>query len=736
MVRGCIVGLVLLLASLAHATTYEVGPGKPLANVGDVPWEALNAGDTVLIYARPTPYREKWVISRAGTANAPITVRGVQDAGGNLPVISGDNATTRLQLDYTNESRGVIKIGTASPDVLPQYIVIENLDVRSARPGYTFTDDTGTAGVAYGANAAAIYVERAQHLTIRGCTLHDAGNGLFVGIFNGDTQDVLVDGNYIYDNGNVGSAFEHNNYTAAVGIVFQRNRFGPLRPGCDGNNLKDRSIGTVIRYNWIESGNRQLDLVDAEDDPSLITDPRYRTTFVYGNVLIEPDGAGNSQIVHYGGDSGDPTIYRKGVLHFFNNTVVSTRAGNTTLLRLSTNDETADVRNNLVYVAASGDKLAMLDSDGALELRGNWFKTGFVASHSGLTGTIATPVANVVGASPGFVDETGQDFTLTAASAARDAATSLNAAVLPANDVVRQYVKHQLDQARPSVGPRDIGAFELASGGPTATPSVTATAGATGTPGATATRTATPSATRSATPSGTPGSSAAPSATRTPTPTATTGATASRTLTPGATPSGVATPTAPAATSTATIVAMGGKRLVVTDRAGDATKRTISVLVKDAAVDTSVATGIDPLADGATLQIYNANGSGESVCLPLTSTGGSWAVRGSAAHPTYRYRDPRFTNGPCRAATVTHGKLLTVTCAARTSPIAYSLDEPSQGAIAVRFASGGTIWCAEFGGRVQRDTTADPQVNGGRGRFSAVNAPPPAPCPAPPVACP
>ncbi len=677
MTRSCIVVMVLLVASAAGATTYEVGPGKPLANVGDVPWEALAAGDTVLIYARPTPYREKWVISRAGTAVAPITVRGVADASGNLPVISGDGATTRLQLDYTNESRGVIKIGTASPDVLPQYIVIENLDVRSARPGYTFTDDAGTPGVAYNANAAAIYVERAQHLTIRGCMLHDSGNGLFVGIFNGDTQDVLVDGNDLYDNGNVGSAFEHNNYTAAVGIVFQRNRFGPLRPGCDGNNLKDRSIGTVIRYNWIESGNRQLDLVDAEDDPSLVSDPRYRTTFVYGNVLIEPDGAGNSQIVHYGGDSGDPSIYRKGVLHFFDNTVVSTRSGNTTLLRLSTDDETADVRNNVVYVTAPGNRLAMLDSAGTLELRANWFKSGFVASHSGLTGTITTPVPNVTGTSPGFVDEAGQDFHLTAASACRDAATALNAAVLPAHDVVRQYVKHQLDEPRPSDGARDIGAFEYASGQATPTP------GATGT--------------RSATPTG------------------------------GGTPS---------PTAAATPVPVGGKKLLIKDRPGDATKRVVTVQLQDAAIDTSLATGIDPVADGATLQLYNANGSGESVCLALPSVAESWRATGKAAQPTYRYRDRFFTNGPCSTAQVKHGKFVKVSCRAKASPIGYSLDEPSQGAVAVRVTSGATTWCAVFGGRVRRDSGTDPPVDRGRGQFNATGAPAPVACPAPPAACP
>src|SRR5689334_12521312 len=107
--RLALAALLLSVAAAAQATTYEVGPGKPLANVGDVPWESLAAGDTVLIYARPTPYREKWVISRAGTAAQPITVRGVADASGNLPVISGDGAATRLQLDYTNESRGIIK---------------------------------------------------------------------------------------------------------------------------------------------------------------------------------------------------------------------------------------------------------------------------------------------------------------------------------------------------------------------------------------------------------------------------------------------------------------------------------------------------------------------------------------------------------------------------------------------------------------------------------------------------
>lgn len=38
---------------------------------------------------------------------------------------------------------------------------------------------------------------------------------------------------------------------------------------------------------------------------------------------------------------------------------MSTRMGNTTLLHLSTDDETADVRDNVVYVTAPGNRVAI-----------------------------------------------------------------------------------------------------------------------------------------------------------------------------------------------------------------------------------------------------------------------------------------------------------------------------------------------------------------------------------------
>ena len=169
-----------------------------------------------------------------------------------------------------------------------------------------------------------------------------------------------IEANYIYDNGNTNSLFEHNTYTEALGITYQFNRFGPLRTGALGNNLKDRSAGLVVRYNWIEGGNRQLDLVET-DSATIENDPSYRATHVYGNVLIEPAAAGNRQIVHYGGDNGGTANYRKGTLHFYQNTLVSTRTDRTTLFRLSTNDEHADARNNIFYPSGhTGPNLSLL----------------------------------------------------------------------------------------------------------------------------------------------------------------------------------------------------------------------------------------------------------------------------------------------------------------------------------------------------------------------------------------
>ena len=437
------------LCSVSLAVEYEVGVGKKFSDPNDVPWESLEAGDRVNIYWREKPYKSKWVICRRGTEQKPIVVRGVP-SGGKLPVIDGEDATTRKALNYWGDQRSVIKIGGAKKpaDTTPAYIIIENLEVRGARPPFAATGPNGVTK--YKPNAASIWIEKGEHITVRGCTLRDSGNGLFT---SHQSKNILIDGCFIFGNGNEGSIFEHNVYTESAGIIFQHNRFGPLREKARGNNLKDRSAGLVVRYNWIEGGSRSLDLVDASGSAALREDPRYRKTYVYGNVLIKQENDGNKQVVHYGGDGDKSAWFRKGTLYFYNNTVISKRHDNTVVFRLSSSDEHVDCRNNIFYVLAKGQSLSLLGSPGSLDLGNNWVKTGFVRSST--SANIHEGGKFIISNSPGFIDEV--NYQLAPGSSCIKAAGPLEK--IPSEQIPsRQYVLHQSGKARPTI--RDLGAFE------------------------------------------------------------------------------------------------------------------------------------------------------------------------------------------------------------------------------------------------------------------------------------
>lgn len=453
--------LFLLSNSLAFATDYHVGPSQTLTTIGSVPWGNLQAGDNVFIHWRNTPYKEKWVINAQGTAANRISITGIDGPNGEKPIIDGDGAITSTTLNYWGENRGVLKIGGSNvpSDGLPDYITIENLEIKSAHDTFQFTDDNGNVH-SYASNAAAIYVEKCANLIIRDCVLHDSGNGLFIGDFNGQSEHILIENNYIYGNGNVGSAYEHNSYTEAIDITFQYNRYGPLRAQADGNNLKDRSAGLVVKYNWIEGGNRQLDLVEAQGSAILVNHPSYSTTHVFGNILIEPDGDGNQQIVHYGGDSGSTSDFRKGTLFFYNNTVISHRVGNTTLIRLSTIDETADIFNNVIYTTATGDKMALTNVDGTINFHHNWINENWVNSHSAFVGAINDAGNNVTGTGPLFENFSLQEFKPLVNSPLVDQGGVIPASLTTLYNVTQEYAKHTSFIPRSVSGSIDIGAYE------------------------------------------------------------------------------------------------------------------------------------------------------------------------------------------------------------------------------------------------------------------------------------
>jgi hypothetical protein len=443
--------LFLALPCLLPAAVYEVGTGKALSGIGEVPWESLRPGDTVRIHWRAKPYHEKWVLCCRGTQEQPITVTGVPGPKGELPVIDGQNATKRPALSYWGEERGVLKIGGANKpaDKMPAHLVIENLEIRSARRPFTFAGRKGPT--AYSKDAASLIVEKADHLLLRNLTLHDSGNGLMI---SAQSSHVRVEGCHIYDNGNPGSITEHNAYTECNGIVFEGNHFGPLRKGCLGINLKDRSAGLVVAYNWIEGGSRQLDLVDATGNKAINASTAYRRTLVYGNVLIENEDGGNNQIVHYGGDSTKTAGYRKGVLHFYHNTVISHRAKTTVLFRPSTPDEKVECHGNILHVTAPGMKLSLMGGAGTLTMGKNWLTSGWVRAVEDLKLELTTLEPPLEGKDPGFASMEKMDFSLLPDSPCVGAASAI-LGDLP--KPAKRYVKHQKLEELPATAPLNLG---------------------------------------------------------------------------------------------------------------------------------------------------------------------------------------------------------------------------------------------------------------------------------------
>jgi outer membrane protein assembly factor BamB len=179
--------------------------------------------------------------------------------------------------------------------------------------------------------------------------------------------------------------------------------------------------------------------------------------------------------------------------------------------------------------------------------------------------------------------------------------------------------------------------------------------------------------------------------------------------------------------SLATRFALGltGKQLRLTDRAGDPGARTLRVQSRDpfvqAAADAADATA--PTTAGAVLELRNPT-SGETATITLPAD--HWTARPSATVPgtfRYTYHDNAGAIGPCRSATLESGKKLDVKCSG--AGIAFSLDEPSQGSIAVKLTTGAFRHCMLFGGTV----VADRSTSGGPGMFKAQSAAAPSACP-------
>jgi hypothetical protein len=476
-------------AGTGSPKVYDIGPAFSLKKIADLDWSQLGPGDTVNIHYKPEGYHELFMISTRGTAENWITVNGVPDpVTGALPVIDGLEAVLAPQFksSYVDlHGGGAIIVGTRpgyADGYKAGYVTIQNLQIQRCYSGNspnTFTDYNG-AQLSYGRVGAGVYLYRADHVTIRNCVITDNGEGIFGAGQSGFDRlmtDITISSNHIFNNGNIGVDKQHNTYLEAIDTVYEFNQYGPMRSGAGGNGLKDRSVGVVVRGNYIEGGAHELQLVGAENQDSLaVTLPRYHTAIVYGNTLVDGP-ASVSGPIEYGGEVHS-TFDRKGILYLYGNTIVvrsdKTSAWRVKAVNMPSTEETLDARNNIFAAVpptpgAGTSDFGLLGTDYYVRKANAYFGRNWVPPDymldgysSGFAGHVAGLENLLVGAGydPGFADLFGGDFHLTPGSEAIDQGGRLAGSTL-AYPLDRQFLAPHGSMARTISGAAaDLGAYE------------------------------------------------------------------------------------------------------------------------------------------------------------------------------------------------------------------------------------------------------------------------------------
>ena len=363
----------LFLSFEAFPSVYEVGPGKEFEGIGRVPLDTLEPGDIVRIFYRREPYREKFILRRSGTRENPIVIIGIPE-GDKLPIIDGSLSNQFQEEQLFEPGRWLIKVGDGTSG---DNIQIKNLGLRNANNSQTFVKASHAQG--FDDNAAGVFVRFGRQVLISGCVIHSCGNGIQTSSAP-KVSHVTLNGCRIYDNGNhlnLKSDQEHNVYLCGTNTIIQGCRFGDTHS--DGNNIKDRGLNTIIRYNWVEGGkNRQLDLVDNKGYGGA-------DAYVYGNVIMQGRDLSNNNMIHWGGDSGHS---RSGTLYLFNNTILA-KAEGTRFIVVRYPDCSVGMKNNVFMGSGT-----LWNGTGVVYGSNNWFSSGInIPSHLFL---------GIQGQNPGF----------------------------------------------------------------------------------------------------------------------------------------------------------------------------------------------------------------------------------------------------------------------------------------------------------------------------------------------
>ena len=320
-----------LLGPAARAETVRVGPERATKTLAAVA-ATLKPGDVVEI--DPGTYRETLRLTADGTADAPITLRGV---GPERPVIDADGL----------DASGRGPVPRAAIQIEGAYVTLEHLEIKNARNGE---------------NAAGVRLLHSTDATVRDCYVHHCD----MGIFGDDRETATIERCEVaFNSTKEKSGYAHNFYMAGDRVVVR---------GCHihdcpfGQNYKSRAHYNELWYNWIaDSAEGEVGIVDSDE-----TAKANSNAVLVGNIILSPrERAGNAaKFILFGSESGGS---RDGTLYLFHNTLI---AGNGRIRFITLDDPKARavVRNN-VFVG-SGNILTTPRPPVSVVASDNWMPAG------------------------------------------------------------------------------------------------------------------------------------------------------------------------------------------------------------------------------------------------------------------------------------------------------------------------------------------------------------------------
>ena len=332
-----------------------------------------------------------------------IEIDAAGDYAGDVCAVPKNNLTLRgvggrALIDAAGQNSG----GKAIWVISGNDAVVENIEFSGAA-----VPDQNGAGIR----------QEGQNLTVRNCYFHDNQNGILAG--DKPQSELLIEYSEFANNG-FSDGQTHNLYINHVGrLVFQ---FNYSHNALRGHLLKSRAAETYVLYNRLteESGTESYE----------IDIPNGGRAYIIGNLIQQGPNAENGGIISYEGEGANANNPEHD-LYVVNNTIVNERANGGTFINLNAVTVPAVIRNNIFVGPGT------LTTQSNADLSGNYE------------------------GDPGFVDQAGYDYHLTAGSPAENAGVAPGAGAGYDLTPAFQYVHPAGSEGRTSVGTIDIGAYEI-----------------------------------------------------------------------------------------------------------------------------------------------------------------------------------------------------------------------------------------------------------------------------------